>query len=430
MSIRQRGLLFILLLSLAVGGCSREKGGEEVVLKWMMWGGLEAYKFDQDIIKLFEQKYPKIKVKLDFVTSGGYETKVLANIAGGNIPDLFYVSNWQFARFAEKGVLMDLTNFAEKDEEFDTSDFYSEALRGVRYKGGIYGYPFQFGLVVLYYNKALFDQEKISYPDETWTWETFLSSAKKLTNDTDENGKIDQYGFLFDPNWPTQVLPWVWQNGGDLLNEEQTESLSSSPEFMEVIQFLYDLLNTHKVTPNIFALRERGANELFMTGNIAMYQDGIWAMNNLKKIKNFDWDIAVLPYKKHRATTISAACICIAKDAKHPVEAWEFIKFFLEPEIRKKELSFNNSIPINKSLKDYYLEYVGKTFAPGKNHKAAFNEIEYSRFIPVHPKCPEIDNAVIQELELVWLNKRSVEKSCKALENRITKILKENKISW
>lgn len=35
--------------------------------------------------------------------------------------------------------------------------------------------------IALWYNKAMFDESGIDYPDETWTWDTLVEAADILT---------------------------------------------------------------------------------------------------------------------------------------------------------------------------------------------------------------------------------------------------------
>ncbi|MCA5011083.1 extracellular solute-binding protein, partial [Clostridioides difficile] len=57
-----------------------------------------------------------------------------------------------------------------------------------------YAVPKDIDTIALWYNKTMFDEAGIPYPDKDWTWDDYAEAAKKLT-------KADgsQYGFALRP---------------------------------------------------------------------------------------------------------------------------------------------------------------------------------------------------------------------------------------
>ncbi len=61
--------------------------------------------------------------------------------------------------------------------------------------------------VGIFFNKGLFDKFGVPYPPEDeWTWDQFAETVKKLTKDTDGDGKTDVWGFAF-PSWVGVAVP-------------------------------------------------------------------------------------------------------------------------------------------------------------------------------------------------------------------------------
>ncbi len=86
----------------------------------------------------------------------------------------------------------------------------------------MYAFPYAWVTTVLYYNKDMFDKAQLAYPNDKWTWDDFLSAAKKLTLDTNGDGKTDQWGFWFFGRY-AHIEPWLYQNDGDILNKDKTQ---------------------------------------------------------------------------------------------------------------------------------------------------------------------------------------------------------------
>src|SRR6185503_10164437 len=124
-------------------------------------------------------------------------------------------------------------------------------------------------VVALYYNKALFDAASIPYPDETWDWDKLVEVAKQLTLDADGNGQPEQWGFYTETtdmeNYWSEL---VWQNGGEIISDDRTQTLLGSDEAVGGLQFAQDLMYTHKVFPTPDITAQLG--DAFEQGQAAM----------------------------------------------------------------------------------------------------------------------------------------------------------------
>ena len=115
---------------------------------------------------------------------------------------------------------------------------------------GQFGLPRDLNVVGLYYNKAMFDAAGIPYPDDTWTWDTLVEVGKQLTLDKDGDGQTDQWGFYTETtDMENYWSSLVWQNGGDIVSADRTQTLLGSDEAVGGIQQLQDLIYTHKIMP-------------------------------------------------------------------------------------------------------------------------------------------------------------------------------------
>ncbi len=90
-------------------------------------------------------------------------------------------------RYAAANLLADVSDMYKPDE----APLKSLAFT---YKGKTVGYSCADEVLVLYYNKKMFDDAKVAYPpasaDKAWTWQQFIDAAKKLTKD--QNGKTPE----------------------------------------------------------------------------------------------------------------------------------------------------------------------------------------------------------------------------------------------
>ncbi len=139
----------------------------------------------------------------------------------------------------------------------------------------------------------------IAYPDDTWTWDTLVDVGKQLTIDENGDGLAEQWGFYTETtdmeNFWSEA---VWQNGGEIISADATQTLLGSDEAVGGLQFFQDLIYTHKImpTPDLFA--ETG--DAFEQGLAAMESNGSWLVPT-HQAAGIDFGIAPLPAGPGRA---------------------------------------------------------------------------------------------------------------------------------
>ncbi len=95
----------------------------------------------------------------------------------------------------------------ETIQDWDPAQYQAYLTRG----GEQYGLPKYHGALALYYNKDLFDQYGVDYPDGTWDHDDYLAAMKRLTHDQNSDGRIDLWGSIVDISWDRiQVYVNAW----------------------------------------------------------------------------------------------------------------------------------------------------------------------------------------------------------------------------
>ncbi len=133
------------------------------------------------------------------------------------------------------------------------------------------------------YNKQLLDANNLEdpralYERGEWTWDKFIEYCKVLTQDTDGDGQIDQYGYCgFSKDAFEQIL---MSNGANIASG-QTEALSDA-KTGECLQLLYDLYNTYNVAyPYDFEGEPwNSMRSQYHQGNIGFFPIACWVNNS------------------------------------------------------------------------------------------------------------------------------------------------------
>ncbi|MDR2303526.1 MAG: sugar ABC transporter substrate-binding protein [Treponema sp.] len=342
-NIRKRWrILAVVSLVLAVPlltlSCSKkedaaaENAGAEKTLKgsitFSTWGSADEKAVNEEIIKAFEAKNPGTKVNLEYIPAD-YIAKIDTMFLGGNAPDVIYGHPHYFTGWASQGLVKDLSAEFEADREFYSNPKFAQNMYGsFQYKNAPVATINGHDTYLLYYNKNLFDAAGVSYPDDTWTWDTWLEAAKKLSNDKEGNEK--RYATAFTTN-PQDLFPFIYSFGGNIFDsmENPAKVVFNSPRTVEALTFIQDAVWVHKVAPSYVS---EGVN--FDSGTIAMDVAGSWSPVGRRHITEFKWDMANLPFHQGRERRTGALFAGYAVNAfsKNPDLAYAFARFFQEDE--------------------------------------------------------------------------------------------------
>jgi multiple sugar transport system substrate-binding protein len=424
--MQRKGLSRILLSAVAVAalllvaGCQGKEDG--VTLKLYYTLSPQVSRYITDVCKEFEAANPGIKVKAEPI-SGNYYTKLQTMMAGGVPPDVIYMQNKSLADYRDRGVLLNLSPYIEKDK-YDLEDICKLGFEegGIK-EGAVYGIPVTGTAEVLIYNKDLFDKAGLKYPDQRWTWNDMLEAARKLTLDTNGDGRIDQYGVSITPGWWAADIAWIWANGGQVFSSDLSKCMVDNAKAREAIQFMVDLTNKYKVTPKgIIGSEVSSVAELFMTNKLGMYLGLPYqALSDFSTMRNLNWDIALMPLSNsgRRVVRYTGECWTVSSGSKHPREAWELIKH-LSSAKTAAGLAELNMIPARISVLKSPAFIKDKT--PFEEEKIV-EALADARAVPSLSHVEQLGSIWGRQIETVMLGKATVARALESIEKEINTIV-------
>nr|WP_313637055.1 sugar ABC transporter substrate-binding protein [Paenibacillus sp.] len=314
--------------------------GETKTLRFATWDTGDTLKIEQDIAKKFEAAHPGTKVQVE-AYADGFDQKLAAGFGATNPPDVMYM--WDFPTYHQS--LEPLDSYSSKDKDLNIEDFYPGLFNYGKIDGKLYGIPAGFTTRVVYYNKKLFDEAKIPYPKDGWTWKEFQDIAAKLS---DKSKK--QYGFgVRAENDTYDLQSFVWSNGSSFISDDgkTIEGFMNSKETAESIQMLGDMVKNGSAVLTGGKGQQSG-DDIFKAGKIAMWESGIWPLESFKKagINVGTVEIPAFPGKPVKGVLAESA-LSIAKDSKQKDLAWEFVKFYVSNDSIKMRVA---DLPVRVSV--------------------------------------------------------------------------------
>lgn len=426
----KKGLAWLVLLSLIVmtaacGSSSNDKtadgGNGKETIKFMQYTASGAQESTlKDMVNEFENQNPDIKIDLEIVDYQNYTTKLNTMIASGTAPDVFEVGYENFMTYASHDVLKDLSDIIAADKEFNPEQYKQLAYDAFKYNGKQMGLVESFSDVVLFYNKDLFDQKQVAYPQDSWTWEDELAAAEKLT---------DAQQGIWGTYAPLQFYEFyktIAQNGGGIFDKDGKPVVNSEAN-KEALQWMIDKASKYHITPPLnddtFAQPDADINA-FKAGQIAMFRTGIWNMSRFADA-DFKWDIALEPGNSQKAHHFFADGLAVSKDTEHAEAAWKFLKFMsADPYVVDQRIAKDWSVPAISD--DKMLEaYLKQT--PPESKEKVFEALDTLVLPPVGPnpeKWNEISTVVGEELDKAKLGISDVSTALDHAQQKLEDILK------
>lgn len=408
-------------IAILLCGCAGKKENP-ITLKVALWSSSIDKPLTKKIFDAFSRNNPDITLKIDYIPSMTYQDKIITGLAGDAGPDVFLLSD--LSAFYQKKVIMPLNDLIAQSKDFNLDDFIPKAVEPFRYEGKVYAIPRDLlPLSILYYNKSLFDENGLTYPDINWTTNNLLEAAKKLTSR--KNDRVESYGFV--PETP-QILFLIF--GGspvDNRSHPTKSTIAIDKKFKNGAQFYSDMILKYRVCPGPFQLKNSGSPlELFRSGQAAMFGGGVYNFTFIKQQKGLDWGFTLFPKAPDgtRAYLVSSGGYCINAKTRQKEAAWRFIKYVTGTQAQMAMSETDYLMPSRKTvLKKRYTESTDKTYGDrGLMAASAENCVP-----PVFTSNgARIGHIFDQEFEKHLLGQQTLDMALKNASEKIDGVLSEN----
>lgn len=337
----------VLVLALLLAGCPRgeEPAGGRIPIRFSGFAGNPAEtQLMEKLVKDFNAAQGEIQVAYEPVP-GQYDSKMLTMLVSNTAPDVFYLDILQFKPFLGKRILQPLTPFLKDNPRVRREDFLPTLWNAFSADGEVWGIPKDFNALAMYYNKRLFDEAKLAYPDASWDLARVRTAARQLTRDK-------RHGFAMSGDELARYMPIAWSFGAELFGPDGKCALASAPA-LEAMNWYTGFRNQDGsgILPS-----EVGSNwpgDCFGREDAAMVFEGGWLIPYMQEtFPKVDYGILeVPPGPKGRANLLFTVSYVIPKASQHPNEAWKVIEY-LTSAASQSQVTF--ALPSRKAVAEQY----------------------------------------------------------------------------
>jgi multiple sugar transport system substrate-binding protein len=214
------------------------------------------------------------------------------------------------------------------------------------------------------------------------------------------------------------VAPFVWQNGGDLVDDPAapTRLALDSPAAREALQWFVNLQVRHHVVPDAVAEAAEDSESRFLNGRLGMFLNSRRGVPTYRAIEGFDWDVAPLPQGKGRAGILHADAYCMPAASQNKAAVWAFIEFANSAEGQRIIAASGRTVPSLRSVAESpaFLD-------PGQRPAASrvfLDEIPFIRAVPVMETWVDIEDLTSEELARAFYGQASLDEVIRAATER------------
>lgn len=313
-------LTLVVLAALIVFGAGAALARQATTVTLMGWSSSQAE--DAALaaqVAAFEEANPDIDVEVNLVPD--YDTTLQTTFASGAPPDVFYIDSSKLADLVEAGVV-DIGG----DKIENPEGFYESLVNVFTYNGEFVCPPKDFSTLTLQYNKDMFDAAGLEYPTDDWTWDDLRAAAEALTGTNEEGQQV--LGLILNPNLE-RWLPFLYQAGGSVLNDDWTEVTLDSEEARVALDFYAGIVQDG-FGGTASAVDAGWAGEAFGLGRAAMIMEGNWVIQALvDQFPDINWGAVQLPGYPGGGEASMAFTVCygVAADSDNQDAAWQLTNF-------------------------------------------------------------------------------------------------------
>ncbi len=262
----------------------------------------------EELMTTFESQYPQIHVELLSLGDDEIDYEKLFSRA-----DTILLGSAVSAEINH--LFLDLTPLIS-NEDFSPDDFWPDALQGCQSGEKQAGLPVSLSPSLVYYNKSIFDQKNVAYPQPSWEWDKFKNTVQLLS---DTSGTKPVFGF-------------VDISAGFILRPETQALLGANKTPAEVgitLEWYLELARSEELAIPGVNVQEKTID--LVRGNQAAMWVGTLAGYSYD-LQGLDFEVGFVPFPSSSSSEfgsnpVSVACAVVSAGTRYPEAGWTWLNF-------------------------------------------------------------------------------------------------------
>lgn len=375
-------------------------GSKKPTIQLAIWDN-EQQAGEQEAVNNFMKANPGINVKIQFTPWDQYFTKASAAAEGNELCDVMWMDLTQVGRFTSGGFCAPIDDMV-KNSGIDLSAYPEGSVNAYKFEGKLYALPRDIDSIAVWYNKKIFDAAGVPYPKDNWKWADMVKAAIFIKSKVKDVYPVMMEYTGGQGAWYNMIS----QCGGYLLTPDKKKSGWSTPEALQAIKMMRNLIDVG-ASPDAESLGDaNGIMDLFASDKVAMFYGGSWVAYPFAQNEIIRDHIGVveMPSIKKKATAAHSIGYMISSKTKNPDAAFKLVAYLAGKEAQELLAKSGVVMPAYKEVQHYWAE------APcykdvNLDVSAHVRALSYSVMVPGTKDTGIWNDLEIQELNNVWAGK-------------------------
>jgi multiple sugar transport system substrate-binding protein len=358
--------------------------------------------WQREVAAAFTARHPKIKVTPSLYDWASVETQLTTAFASNAPPDIVYMADTLWPKFADAGALLDLTDRVN-DASFaaEKAKYPKGAWEAVTYDGKVFGVPLILGVIsVVYVNTDLLGKAGVDPAEAVTSYDAMRAAAKAV-----RKGDVFGYGMTTTHNDFSyqEWMNYVVNSGAAILGPDGHSGAFDTPQNAAAFDLLRALHHEDRSAPPPGSYDREALKGLFQAGRVGIYHSDanekiISGKAEGKPVK-FAYEVHKLPPGPAGQFVFTVrGNIHIAAKSKSPDAAWEYVKYLSSAQ---RETAFIRAQ--GGDLQPARADIASTVYPAGEqfdwSRKLVEDYIPEAKSVQAHPRMVEMIKAVQGQFE-------------------------------
>jgi len=403
----------------AIANASNVSDDPDVIDWWHISTQAEQAAFFQEVADEYMAEHPEAQINIVVLENEAYKQRLAAMMQAGAPPDIF--QGWGggvLNAYADGGLLGDIS--AEFQGEWRDSITAATVVDSLFSRNGaVYGIPWNWGGVGIFYNKDLFAQAGLDPDNPPATWDEFIAAIDAL-----KAAGITPLTVGQRDRWPGHFW-WTYfaiREGGQAGFDAAASRTGSFADegFVKAGQDLLDLIAMNPFPEGYLGFTYGDSATAFGNGEAAMELMGQWHPStqaaNSASGEGIGDALAWMPFPAIPTGAGGAMdllgggdAFVIGKDA--PEAAVGFLRYLTSPEVQVRQVAVFGTPPTTAEAEAQITDPVMQQILAARN-AAEYQQLYYDQYLP-----PAVGQAVLDAVDLLFNGNATAEEAAQMVED-------------
>lgn len=346
---------------------------DHILLSVFWWGDQRRAELTERALNLYSAKHRTVTFRVTWQGRAGYYDHLSTQAAAGNVPDLFQIDDDYLTEYAERQILLDLTESVQ-DNRLDLRGVPQSLMQYGQSGGRTVAVPAAADTPALVYNRSLVQRLGLAEPTIGMSYQQLIDWAVAVTQQSK-----GQVAGTMDAAADYRAL-WLWLRGRDK-EFYQGHELGFGTADLAAWFDLWQDARARKATPGVAVVQRANTGEVaqqpVVTGQAAT--SFIWSeqLPQLQRLTKDELNLVSCPGNPAAHWSRASMCWAGFRGTRHPEAVVDVINFLTNSGEAGRTLGTDRGMNANLDIRHIVQDSLTD---PVLRRSAAFEATMYGRF--------------------------------------------------